>query len=62
MVSSKDNNDNNRAGDTKCNRCARYSHQRTGKGTGSKRMSGDRRDYNIINIDENTEKSPGDLR
>ena len=51
-------------GDTNRNCCARYSHQRVGKGTGglgNKRTSGDHPNYGIIKISQNTEKSPGDL-
>ncbi len=43
--------------DTNCN-----NPQRVSKGTGNKRTSGDRPDYSIIKINQNTEKSPGDLR
>ncbi len=52
-------------GDTNCNRCARYSHQRTGSGTrglGNKRTRRDHPNFYIIENSENTEKSPGDLR
>ena len=52
-------------GYTNCNLCARYSHQRIGAGTGglrNKRMSGDHPNYSIIEISQNTKKSPGDLR
>ena len=51
-------------GDTNLNWCARYNHQRIDKGTGrlgNKRTSGDH-PKNVIKIDQNTEKSPGDLR
>ena len=51
--------------DTNCNWCAWYSHQRFGTGTGGlgkKRMSGDHPNYSIIEIGQNTEKKPGDLR
>ena len=51
-------------GNTNCNKCARYSHQRIGKGTGglgNKRMSGDHPNYSIIKIGQNAERSPGDL-
>ena len=44
---------------------SRYSHQRINKGTGglgNKRMSGDHPNDYIIEIGQNTEKSPGDLR
>ena len=40
-------------------------HQRIGKGTGrlrNKRVSGDHLHYSIVEIGQNTEKSPGDLR
>ena len=40
-----------------------YSHQRIIKGTGGLgNNSGDYANYNIIEIGQNTEKSPGDLR
>ena len=51
--------------DTNCNRCARYSHQRIGGGTGglgNNRTSGDLTNCSIIEIGKNTEKCPGDLR
>ena len=51
--------------DTKCNWRARYGHQRTGieiGGFGNKRTSGHHSDYSIVEIGQNTEKSPGDLR
>ena len=40
-----------------------YSHQRINKGTGGlgNRTSGDHQNYCIIEIGQNTEKSPGDL-
>ena len=50
---------------TNCNWRARYSQQRIGSGTGglrNKRTSGDHPNYCIIEIGQNTEKSPGDLR
>ena len=50
--------------DTNCNWCAWYSHQRTSTGTGglgNKRTSGDNPNYSIVEISQNTEKSPGDL-
>ena len=49
-------------GDTNCNWCGRYSHQRFGNGTGGpiNRKSGDHPQYSIVKIDQNTEKSPGD--
>ena len=52
-------------GDTNCNRCTRNSHQKFGTGTGglgNKRTSGDYPNYSIVEISQNTEKSPGDLR
>ena len=52
-------------GDTNCNWRARYSHQRTGTGTegfGNKRTSGDHPNNSIVEIGQNTEKCPGDLR
>ncbi len=52
-------------GDTHCNRCTRYNHQRISKGIGgfgNKRTSGDHPNDNTIKIVKNTEKSPGDLR
>ena len=51
--------------DTNCTWCARYSHQRIGTGAGrlgNKSMRGDHPNYNIIEIGQNTEKSPGDLK
>ena len=45
--------------------CTRCSHQRIGTGTegiGNKRTSGDHPNNSIIEIGQNTEKSPGDLR
>ena len=51
--------------DTDCNWCAWCSQQRFGTGTGglkNKRTSGDYLNYSIIEIGQNTEKSPGDLR
>ena len=51
--------------DTNCNWFARYSHQRIGTGTGglkNKRTSEDPPNYSIIEIDQNTDKSSGDLR
>ena len=52
-------------GDTNCNFYSWYSHQRIGtsiEGLGNKRASGDHPNYGIIEISQNTEKSPGDLR
>ena len=51
--------------DTNCDLCTRYNHQRTGRGTGgfgNEKMSGDHPNYSIVEIGQNTEKSPGDLR
>ena len=45
--------------------CSLYRHQRIYKGTGglgNKRTSEDHPNYCIIEIGQNTEKSPGDLR
>ena len=42
-------------GETNCNQCAWYSHQRIGKGTagiGNKRTSGDNPNYSIIKSDQ----------
>ena len=50
--------------DTDCCWGTRYSYQRIDKGTeglGNKRTSGDYPNYSIAAIDQNTEKSPGDL-
>ena len=52
-------------GDTNCNWCTWYSHQRTDNGTGglgNKRMSRYHPNNSIIKISQNTEKSPGNLR
>ena len=43
---------------TKCNWCSCYSHQRIIKGFGNKWTSGDHPNYYIIEIGQNTEKSP----
>ena len=54
-----------RDGDTNCNSCTQYRHQRIGKRTrrlGNQKTIGDHPDNNIIKINQNTEKSPGDLR
>ena len=51
--------------DINCYLCTWHSHQRIDTGTGGlggKRMSGYQPNYNIVKIDQNTEKSPGDLR
>ena len=50
---------------TNYNWCYLYSHQRIHKETGelgNKRTSGDHPNYLIVEIDQNTEKSPGYLR
>ena len=50
-----------RDGDTNCNRCALYSHQRIGTGTGgigNNRTNGDHPNYSIVEIGQNT----GNLR
>ena len=52
-------------GDTNCNWCARYSHQRIGVGTGglgNERTSGDHPNYSLTEIGQNIKKGPGDLR
>ena len=52
-------------GDTNCNWCTWNDHQRLGKGAEgvrNVRMSRDHPNYNIIEIGQNIEKSPGDLR
>ena len=51
--------------DTNCNQCTQYSHQRIDKQTGqtgNNSIKGEHPNYNIIKTDQNTEKSPGDLR
>ena len=52
-------------GDTSCtNWRARYSHQNISTGTGgpmNERTSRDYPNYSIVEISQNTEKSPGDL-
>ena len=51
--------------DSNCNWCTRYNHQGIGTGTGefgNKRTSGDQPNYSIVMIDQNTEKSRGDLK
>ena len=51
--------------DTNCNCWAPYSHQSIFKWTGrlgNKRTRGDHPSYNIIEIGQNTKKSPEDLR
>ena len=52
-------------GDTNCNWCTWYNHQRTGTEIGgleNKRTSGDHPNYSIAEITQNTEKSPDGLR
>ena len=52
-------------GDTNCNQCTQYSYQRIDKesgGLGNKRTSGDHPNDSIIQIGQNIEKSPGDLK
>ena len=52
-------------GDTNCNWCSWYSHQRIDKGTGGlgkKRTSGDHPNYSIIEFIQNTLESSGNLR
>ena len=52
-------------GDTSCGWCTWDNSKRLVKGTrrlGNTRTSGDHLKYNIIKIDKNTEKSPGELR
>ena len=47
------------------NRCALYSHDRIGKGTGriiNKNTGGDHSKDSTVNISQNTAKSPGNLR
>ena len=51
--------------DINCNWHSWYSHQKIGTETGglrNKRTSGDHPNYGIIEISQNTEKSPGDFR
>ena len=50
---------------THCNLCSWYSHQRIGtmtRGLGSNWMDGDCPNYCIVEIGQNTEKSPGAFR
>ena len=54
---SKNTMEHEGGGDTSCNWCTRYNCQRLG----NKRTSGDYSNYSIIKIDQNTEKSPGNL-
>ena len=52
-------------GDIDCNWRARYSHERIDTGTGglgNKRTNGDHPNNCIVEIGQNTKKSPGDLR
>ena len=52
-------------GDTSCNRCARYSHQKIDKeteGLGNSWTSGVHPNDSIIKIGQNTKKGLGDLR
>ena len=52
-------------GDTNSHWCTWYNHQRIDTGTGglgNKRMGGDHPNYSIVEISQNTKKSPGDLR
>ena len=52
-------------GDTNCNRCNWNNRKRIGKGTirfGNLRTSREHPDCSINKIDQNTEKSPGNLR
>ena len=52
-------------GDTSCNWYTRYSHQRIGTETKrfeNKRTSGDHLNNSIVQISQNTKKSPRDLR
>ena len=49
--------------DDNCNRCSWYGHKRIGTRTGglkNKRMSGDHRNYNIVEIGQYIKQSPGD--
>ena len=52
-------------GDTNCNWCTRYIHERFGTrigGLGNKRMVEDHPNYSIVEISQKTKKSPGDLK
>ena len=52
-------------GDAYCNWCSWYSNRRISKGTGglaNKKTSGDHPNYLIIEIGQNTEEIPGDLK
>ena len=58
-------NNNNTNNTNTNNWCARYSHQKIGKGTGrigNKNTSRDHPNDSTIKIGQNTEKSPGDMR
>ena len=51
-------------GDTYCDRCSRYSHQRIGAengGLGNKRTTGDQPNYSIVEIGQNSKKNTVDL-
>ena len=51
--------------DTNCNWYVWYSHQILGtwsRELGNKRTSGNHLNYSIVEIDQNTKKSPGNLR
>ena len=53
------------SGNTNCNWWLYQDHKRIGKmtrGSVNKKTSGENLNYSIIEIDQNTEKSPGDLR
>ena len=47
---------------TNCNWYSGYSHERIVTRTGNNGMGGDHPNYSIVEIGQNTEKSPGDLR
>ena len=52
-------------GDTDCNWRARHSYQRVGSGIRrlrNERKNGDRPNNSVVDISQNIEKSPGDLR
>ena len=52
-------------GDTNCNWCTRYSHEKGGTGTGgfeNKKTNEDHLNDCIVEIRQNTKKSPGELR
>ena len=52
-------------GNTYCNKCTWNDPKSIGKGTKKRRNkwpSGDLSNYHMVNIEQNTEKSPGDLR